>query len=303
MTMSEMSRREFVALAAGAAAASLPRPITGAALTAQDVVDRIKKNVGVEWKAETVDTFKAGDPTVAVKGIVTTALATLDVLGKAVKAGANLVITCEPTFYSRADSATPPPRRGADPTPATAADPVFARKAEYILRHQLVVWRFNEHWKMRRPDPFARGLANALDWSRLVKNEDASRLAVPELTLAALASHVSARLNLRGGIRIVGDRATRVRQIGFLAGSTPLQAALRTLPEVDAIVAGEVREWETVEYARDAVTANQPKGLILVGRVVSEDPGMNVCAQWLGTIVPEVRTTFIAAGDPYWRPR
>jgi hypothetical protein len=29
---------------------------------------------------------------------------------------------------------------------------------------------------------------------------------------------------------------------------------------------------------------------------------MQVCADWLKTIVPEVAVRFISAGDPYWRP-
>jgi hypothetical protein len=74
------------------------------------------------------------------------------------------------------------------------------------------------------------------------------------------------------------------------------------LPSVDAIIAGEVREWETVEYVRDKVFAGARKGLILVGRVVSEEPGMNVCASWLKTFISEVPVQHISAGDPYWRP-
>ncbi len=93
-----------------------------------------------------------------------------------------------------------------------------------------------------------------------------------------------------------------MRRIGLLPGTTPIQAALELLPEVDAIIAGEVREWETVEYARDKVTAGEKKSLILLGRVVSEDPGMNVCARWLTTVVPELPTGWIRVGDPYWRP-
>src|SRR5271163_1344511 len=103
--MHQISRRKFVALTAtGVAAAPLAliaRSIGGAAggaVTAQEIVDRIRKNIGVDWKPETVDTFKAGNPSTAVTGIVTTALASLDVLGRAVKAGANLIISCEPTF-------------------------------------------------------------------------------------------------------------------------------------------------------------------------------------------------------------
>jgi hypothetical protein len=95
----------------------------------------------------------------------------------------------------------------------------------------------------------------------------------------------------------------RVQTLGVLPGSTPIQAALKTLPGVDAIIAGEVREWESVEYARDTLAAGGKKGLILLGRVLSEEPGMNVCAQWVRTLVPELTTTWIRAGDPYWRPR
>jgi hypothetical protein len=71
---------------------------------------------------------------------------------------------------------------------------------------------------------------------------------------------------------------------------------------VDVIVAGEVREWESVEYARDAVTGARNKGLILLGRTLSEDRGMEACAQWLRTIVPEASCQWMPVGDPYWRP-
>ena len=93
-----------------------------------------------------------------------------------------------------------------------------------------------------------------------------------------------------------------MRRIGLLPGSTPIQASLKMLPDVDAIVAGEVREWESVEYARDHVAAGHQKALILVGRVLSEDPGMQVCADWLKTVVPGLPVRHIAVGDLYWRP-
>jgi hypothetical protein len=122
------------------------------------------------------------------------------------------------------------------------------------------------------------------------------------MTMAAVAALVKSKLQSKGGIRAVGDPRLKVQRIGILPGTTPIQAALRMLPNVDVIVAGEVREWESVEYARDNAFAGKNKGLILVGRVVSEEPGMEVCAAWLRTIVPEVGVRHIRAGDPYWRP-
>ncbi|HLN00503.1 MAG TPA: hypothetical protein VK335_14550 [Bryobacteraceae bacterium] len=53
----------LVALAIPLAAFAQSNP-----LTARQVIERIQKNVGVPWRAETVDTFKAGDPDTPVTG-------------------------------------------------------------------------------------------------------------------------------------------------------------------------------------------------------------------------------------------
>ena len=312
--MNQLSRREFVALTAGGAAAA---PLASmrqttlhvAGLTAQDVIDRIKKNVGVEWKADTVDTFKAGDPATVVTGVVTTSMATLAVLRLGVKAGANLIITSSPTFYGRADSPTPPPRRetaagAGDSNPAVANlnDRIFAAKRELITTERLVIWRFSDHWRARTPDPLVQGLRDALGWSTFSAADDPTRVSIPATTLGALASTIKKKLNARGGIRVVGDPQTPIRKVALLPATTAIDLALKALPAVDVIIAGEVREWESVEYARDTVTAGGKKGLILIGRVLSEDPAMNACARWLNVIVPEVTTRWMPVGDPYWRP-
>jgi putative NIF3 family GTP cyclohydrolase 1 type 2 len=312
--MHPISRRKFVALiATGVAATPLARSI-GAPVTAQEVVDRIKKNIGVDWKSESVDTFKAGDPSSVVTGIVTTALASLEVLGSAVKAGANLIVTCEPTFFAKADTPTPPVMRGFGPgstgrsgppdTPPSPPppDPVFSAKDAFLKKHNLIVWRFSDHWRLRKPDPFAQGLVNVAGWSKFAGADDPAHLSIPETSLDALVPHVKKSLKSRGGMRIVGDPQLRVRKVALLPGSTPIQASLEALSGADVIIAGEVREWESVEYVRDTVALGGKKALILVGRIVSENPGMQVCAQWLKTIVPEVASMWVPVGDPYWRP-
>ena len=316
--MRKITRRKFVALSATGVAAvplvSLARSLNSA-VTAQEVADRIGKNIGVEWKPGSVDTFKAGDPAMAVTGIVTTSLASLDVLEQAVKRGANLIVTSEPTFYSRADKPTPPLprrfRRGANglavplppPPGPTPPDRVFTAKDDFIEKNNLAVFRLSDHWRARVPNPFAEGLAKAFGWSRLAAKDDPAHLEIPPASLEAVVTHVKRSLRSRGGMRIVGDPQLNVRKVGFLPGSTPIQASIEMLPGVDAIVAGEVREWESVEYVLDTDALGGKKALILVGRIVSEDPGMRVCADWLKTIVPEVSSTWVSAGDPYWRPK
>ena len=301
-----VSRREFVKMsAAGAAAATWvvrPAAIGAVTVTAQEIVDRVRKAVGGEWKTDTVDTFKAGEPTSPVTGVVTTSLATIDVMRRAVKAGANLIVTAGPTFYSRVDSPTPPAGRGRGATAPPTPDQVFTAKNEFIRANRLVVWRFSDHWRLRSPDPFAEGLANALGWARYRTNGDPARLTVPAIALEALAARVKSRLEARGGVRVVGREQTRVRTIGLLPGTRAVQEIVALLPQVDAVIAGEIREWESSEYSRDVVNAGLGKGLILIGRSLSEDAGMKMCADWLRPIVREAPVRWLPAGDPYWRP-
>ena len=301
--MTGVSRREFVRLGAVGAAGVpfvLESTTTGAAVpTAQAIADLIRQHVGVEWNPTTVDGFKAGDPSTAVTGIATTSLATIDVMRRAVQAGANLIITSGPTFYSRADTPTLTGRRGA---PAPPADPVFTAKRDFIDQNRLVVWRFSDHWRARTPDPFAGGVTDALGWAQYRVNGDPRRVTVPAITIETLARDVKAKLNARGGVRVIGKPAARVQKIALLPGTIPIQTTLATFPDVDLIVAGEIREWESSEYARDLVHAGRDKGLILVGRSLSEEPGMNVCATWLKTIGVAAPVRTIPAGDPYWRP-
>jgi putative NIF3 family GTP cyclohydrolase 1 type 2 len=312
--MTQLSRREFASLAAAAAGApfAFGQAPTAAALTARELLERITAQIGVPWKPDTVDGLKIGDPSTVISGVATSAMASLGVLRRAVEAGANVVITSQPTFYAKADTRTPPAPRGpgggppatapAPPSPPGPPDAVYEAKNAFIDRHKLVIIRLNEHWKLREPDPQAIGLAQAMGWTKHQVAADARRYDLPAVTVEALVAALHKTLGVSGGLRIVGDARTSLRRIGVLPGSTPIQASLKLLPEVDAIVAGEVREWESVEYARDQVAAGHRKALILIGRISSEDPGMRVCADWLKSLVPGLPVRHIAVGDPYWRP-
>ncbi len=301
--MTGVSRRAFVRLgAAGAAAVPFvleSAPVGAAALTAQAVVDRIRQSIGGEWNPATVDTFKAGDPSTVVTGIATTSLATIAVMRRAIDVGANLIVTSGPTFYSRADAPALTGRRGNPPPPP---DPVFTAKFDFITKNRLVVWRFNDHWRARTPDPFAQGIVDALGWAKDRVDRDPRRIAVPPITIGALAADVQAKLRARGGMRVIGRPEALVQKIAILPGTIPIQTTLTVLAEVDVLIAGEIREWESSEYVRDLVHAGRNKALVLVGRSMSEEAGMNVCAAWLKRIVPDAPVRWIPAGDPYWRP-
>src|SRR4051794_514770 len=135
----ETTRRDFFAAGAGALAAA--QALQGAAaLTAKDVLERIQKNVGVPWRAETVDTIKSGSLDTPVTGIATTMMATLDVCQRAAAAGKNFVITHEPTFYAHEDKSD-----------AIKDDPVYRFKQEFLDKNKMVVLRFHDHWHAHKP--------------------------------------------------------------------------------------------------------------------------------------------------------
>ena len=80
---------------------------------------------------------------------------------------------------------------------------------------------------------------------------------IPETTLKQLAQEVSRKLN-SPVVRVVGDPRMRVTKVAFSPGAAGFQAETQALErdDVQVLMVGETREWETVEYAR----TRQPKG-------------------------------------------
>jgi putative NIF3 family GTP cyclohydrolase 1 type 2 len=288
MTASYSSRREFIATTAAALLASPSPGAQGGAITAQQVADRIHSNLGVEWRPQSIDGFKAGNPATVVTGIVTTVLATTDILRRAAAARQNLVITQEPLYYVPNEE---PGNR--------AKDPVYLAKKAVIDEHHLIVFRFTEHWNARQPNESARALAAALRWTSLV-GDSPQTYRIPDTTLRGLAAQVRSRLPIRGGLRMVGQPGLRVRTVYLAPGTTSLGMAVANLQNADVILAGEPREWEAIPYTLDTWSSDRGKGLISIGRLVSEGPGMAACAAWIHSLVPEVPVESIPVADPYW---
>jgi putative NIF3 family GTP cyclohydrolase 1 type 2 len=282
------TRREFLGSAGAFALGG--RSLQGRP-TAAAVVDRIKARVGIPWMAETVDRIVAGRPDAPVRGIATTMMATLAVLQRAARDGRNMVVTHEPTFYSHQDQTAP-----------LESDPTYKAKQRFIVEHDLVVFHFHDHWHRMQPDGIATGMARALGWQGHVESAAPPRFALPPTTLAKLVADMKAKLNVRS-IRVVGNPDLRVSRVAASWGYASLMPRLIEIaaqPEVDVIVVGETREWELVEYVQDQIAAGQRKALIVINHVVSEQAGMEYCAEWLRPIVPEVPVTFIAADEPFW---
>ena len=270
--------------------ASVPAGAQAAAPNAAQITARIIERTGVALPDQTVDTFKAGDPATRVRGIAVTMMATLDVLQRAAAKGHNLIITHEPTFYGHRDDIT---------VLENEKDPVVAAKKKFIADHGLVVWRFHDLPHIMRPDMITTGIVRALGWEG--RQRDSSRVYnVPPVTLEALASTLGNRLHANA-IRTVGDPRVRVSRIALTQGfpGFALNRHAFQSGNVDVLVIGEDHEWETIEYAVDAISAKQLKGLIVLGHIPSEQAGMEEVTRWLKTFISEVPVEFVPALDPF----
>lgn len=264
-------------------------------LTAAQIIERVKANVGVPWMTQTVDTFKAGDPSTPITGVATTMMATFDVLQRAAAANRNLIITHEPTFYGHQDQTT---------DLENEKDPTYTAKRDFIAQHHLVVWRFHDHWHLRRPDGILTGVVKALGWESNQKPDDPSVFTFKETTLQTLAADIRAKLDAKT-LRVVGDPQLKVTAVALSPGFAgyPNNRRLLQMPDVQVVVIGEAHEWEAIEQAADASAAGLKKGLIAIGHIPSEQAGMDECARWLRTFVTEVPVDFIPTKDPFWQPR
>ena len=258
-------------------------------MTAAEIVTLIQQKLaaqGIAWRAEGRDSFKAGNPAAVVHGIATTGMSTFDVLRRASALKRNLVITHEPTFYNDRDLST-----------GLEGDPIYREKQRFILEHDMVVWRFHDHAHSMRPDPLVAGSARTLGWTAFASPTDPRLYVLPPTTLRALATDVARRLDDHA-IRVVGDPDMKVSRValGPGYGLPPLTA------DVDVSVGGETAETGgNAEYALDAAEAGAPKGMIILGHMMSEDHGMKEVADWLRTFLSETPVDFVPAGDPFAR--
>jgi putative NIF3 family GTP cyclohydrolase 1 type 2 len=270
------------------AAQTLDAQDTGT-LTADQVIEKIRQNVGVPWREQTVDRIVLGSGTVPVKGVATTMMATFDVVKRCVAAGKNLIVTHETPVYMHQDDVQPLQQNAA-----------YLAKKEYCDKNQMVVFHFHDHWHARRPDGIATGMVRELGCEKNVDPENPRGYTFPGIPLAQFARDMQKKLNART-MRVVGDPKLPVNRVSASWGYMSA-VAMSARPEIEVLVVGETREWEVVEFIQDCIAAGQKKALIVVGHVLSEQSGMKLCAEWLRTFLKDVPVEFVAAPEPFWNP-
>jgi|ERR1044072_6063566 putative NIF3 family GTP cyclohydrolase 1 type 2 len=289
-----LARRTFItniAKAAGAAAVlSIPGVATAArkTYTVREVIDIILKEIpGAPFK-ETVDTLKSGSETQVVTGIVTTMFATVAVVEEAAKRKANFIIAHEPTFYNHLDD-----------TNWSGQNDIVRRKQELLKKHNITIWRFHDYWHTHRPDGVGYGVLQKTGWLQYYKPGNMI-LNLPAASLQDIVHTLKESLGIEQ-LRVIGDLSQSCERIALLPGAAggQRQIAIVEKEHPDVLIVGEVHEWETAEYIRDARQLGSKTALIVLGHSQSEEPGMEWLVDWLQPKLQGMPVRHIASGNPF----
>ncbi len=277
-------------------------------MTAREIVDGIirKTGVGPLPEAQTCDRLMAGSFENEVTGIVVTFMATVDVIRKAAEAGANLIITHEPTWFT-----------GKDDTNWLEGDEVYLAKKKLIEETGVTIWRFHDHMHFGPEDGIYRGFDLETGWGAYrMPPSDTSPFfkhgkhfdgcyQLPPTTLRALADFCKQCFSMPV-VRIIGDADMPVSRVSVLPGGGSLGLGSEHMPmelmrarELDVILCGEVTEWTLPAYVRDAWQLGICKAILILGHERSEEAGMKHLGSWLASITGEIPVTFVDSREPF----
>ncbi len=290
-------RRQFIAsvtkTAGIAALANIPFVLkaavkSGTDYTIQQVIDIILKEVPGAPFTTTVDTIKSGDANNKVTGIVTTMFATITVIKEAIRLNANFIIAHEPTFYNHTDDLN-----------WVENNKVVAEKKALLDTHKITVWRFHDYWHSVRPDGIFYGVVKKAGWEKYTKPGE-NTFTIPADTLKNIGLHLKSALNI-DQIRVIGDLSKSCKKISLMPGAAggQRQIMIAETQHPDLLIVGEVHEWETAEYIRDAQLLGHNTALIVLGHSVSEEPGMEWLVNWLHPKIPGINVHQVASKSPF----
>ena len=256
--------------------------------TVQEVMDIILKEIpGAPFK-QTVDTLKSGSADQKVSGIVTTMFPTIDVIKKAIALNANFIIAHEPSFYNHADDIN-----------WVADNSVLKQKQELLQKNKIAIWRFHDYWHTHRPDGVSYGVLKKAGWLQYYKAGEPV-IVISPVSLKQITEHLKSSLGI-DHVRVIGDLSQQCGRIGLMPGAAAGQSHVSFIEKEksDVLVVGELREWETAEYVRDAQSMGSKTALIVLGHSVSEEPGMEYLVEWLQPKLSGLKLTHVPSKSPF----
>ena len=223
-------------------------------ITVGEIIDAFTGEVAGAPFANTVDTLKAGNRDIEVTGIVTSMFATIEVINKAIAMKTNFIIAHEPTYYNHLDE-----------TNWLENDEVYRYKSNLLKQHQVAVWRNHDYIHRHQPDGVTTDVVDRLGWTNY-HNAATGIAAIPATSLKSLIEHAKKQLGIET-LRYIGDLSQTCRKVLLMPGAAGGRRQIQTMSkeQPDVLICGEISEWETAEYVRDARASGQQLSLVCWG--------------------------------------
>lgn len=292
------SRRKFIrdtstAIGAGVVLAS---PLAGMAaaparpddsFTVKQIMDMFIKQVPGGPIPGTVDTLKSGSPDMKVTGIITTMFPTIGIINNAIGLGANFIIAHEPTFYNHRDE-----------TDWLQNDDVYQYKADLLKKNDITIWRCHDYIHHLVPDGVTTAVLKQLGWQQYAGKTMPNVLTIQPLYLKEVVRHLKDKLNI-DMVRYIGDPDQVCRHVVLMPGAAGGKAQIEAIEKYqpNLLICGEISEWETAEYVRDARSKGKNIALVVTGHIASEEPGSEYMLDWVRKNVPGIKAWHIPCGN------
>jgi putative NIF3 family GTP cyclohydrolase 1 type 2 len=248
-------------------------------MRAIEIRDRLRSLDG-GWvdEADTVDTFKAGDPETAVDGVAVGWMSSASALERAVDLGCNVFVTHEPTYFDHRDDPDPEER-------TRFALEAAAEKRRWIEDRDLVILRCHDLWD-RYPD---EGIPDA--WGRRLGFADPGdapdaeegffrAYELDKRPARAVAERVARNVSSLGqeAVQLVGPADAPVSRVAVGTGAiTPYERLVEAF-DADLVVCSD----DGFTYWRDgALAADAGVPAVVVNHATSELDGMRSLADRL----------------------
>ena len=282
-------------------------------VTISEILDKVAAyhpDLGPDYDG--CDGIKCGDPNQECTGIVSALVPNIDVIRKTIELGANLLYVHEPTSYLTPD------------LPGWRANfkcDIYDEKMKLLADNGIVVYRDHDHMHAHRPDSIFTGVIKYMGWENNLV--DAGNM-VPfgyvidlpeETTVRKMNEMLIQKIGLKG-TRYIGrgqDKIKRIALVGHIYPDAFIPARedggyytdytteiIRAIQEnnIDAIIPGEIIEWNLLSYIRDGISLGRNLACFNIGHFNWEELGGKYAADWLSDLTEgEVKVTYVPSGD------
>ena len=144
-------------------------------------------------------------------------------------------------------------------------------------------------------------MVKRLGWQDYQSKQSEYFFSFPKMTLEKFLKGIKTTFP-ENAFHVVGNLEMELSNVVLAPGASGSLVHISQLRknDIDLVVAGEVPQWETYEYVRDALAQGKYKAIVFIGHINSEESGMKFCADWLQEFITDIPVHFVECGSSYF---